>query len=255
MKIKNIWNFILYDNSLLSWIIRIIVIIILSYICVQLLIGPIMESVLGETKYYVFGGVQGRSMEHHGFDFDEWWDNKKEWYVENNISKDNFDNFSMKNGIDRGDMIILENSNNINVGDVIVFRGNYSTLLIHRVVKKWEEKGKSYYQAKGDYNYNYSAELGEDNLSEDDITGKVVFKIPISYFRKASETYERIHMEISWHTTVFFCEKIKGRNFKKENPGHPCDFLNNLYFRARVFMEFFFTNFFEHNILFYKSFK
>ncbi|MBL7147900.1 MAG: signal peptidase I [Nanoarchaeota archaeon] len=171
--LKKIWRFIWYDDSLLSWIVN----IILAFIIVKFLIYPGLGLVLGGTTHPVVAVVSG-SMQHNGLDFDDWWDRNDAWYIENNISKNDFDGFVMGDGFNRGDIIVLKKSETINVGDIIVFRGSSNNPIIHRVVKRWNENGETYYQTKGDNNSGSFSALGETKINEGKIVGKAMFKIP-----------------------------------------------------------------------------
>lgn len=171
--LRKVWRFIWYDDSLLSWIVN----IILAFIIVKFLLYPGLGLILGGTTHPVVAVVSG-SMQHNGLDFDDWWSNNKEWYINNDITKTDFDKFFMKNGFNRGDIMVLKKSKIMNVGDIIVFKGNSNNPIIHRVVKKWEENNGVYYQTKGDNNAGSFAALGETKLNEKDIIGKAVFKVP-----------------------------------------------------------------------------
>jgi len=171
-RLKKIWRFIWYDDSLLSWIVN----IILAFIIVKFLIYPGLGLALGGTTHPVVAVVSG-SMEHDGLGFEEWWSENNEWYLKNDITKESFSEYVMKNGFNKGDIIVLKKSDSISVGDVIVFSGNSNNPIIHRVVKKWND-GETYYQTKGDNNANSFSALGETEISEDNIIGKAVFKIP-----------------------------------------------------------------------------
>lgn len=85
---------------------------------------------------------------------------------------------SMTGTINKGDVIVFENlkseeKKNINVGDIIVFYSN-DIRVIHRVIaKKERNEGYSYY-TQGDANPNKD----DGFRTEDDIIGKVNFRIP-----------------------------------------------------------------------------
>ncbi|MBR6034141.1 MAG: signal peptidase I [Clostridia bacterium] len=82
---------------------------------------------------------------------------------------------SMEPYISIGDLVIIQkcNSNDIQIDDIIEYSmKDYS--VIHRVVKKYQENGSTYFITKGDSNSN----VDSDPVTEDMLKGKVIFKIP-----------------------------------------------------------------------------
>jgi len=95
------------------------------------------------------------SMDHHGYDFDDWWDSKGDEYVEYGILEEDFSNYEYSNGFEKGDILIITSieSENIEVGDVIVFsRGEGTIPIVHRVVSITQYNDDLYFITKGDYN-------------------------------------------------------------------------------------------------------
>lgn len=162
--LKKTWHFIWHEDSLLSWIVN----IILAFIIVKFLIYPGLGLLFG-TGYPVVAVVSG-SMEHDG-SFDDWWNSQKDFYENYNISKDEFNEFKFKNGFSMGDIMILVKADDIKVGDVIVFRGSVKDPIIHRVVKVSEV-----IQTKGDH--NPTSRNDEMNIAKQNIYGRAVFRIP-----------------------------------------------------------------------------
>ncbi|MCD4666643.1 signal peptidase I, partial [archaeon] len=95
-----------------------------------------------------------------------------------NITKDEAEQWILKNGFEMGDIIFLKKSEDITEGDIIVFEGNSKNPIIHRVVDTWEEDETDYYQTKGDNNKKSYPELGETRIHEDKVIGKSLFKVP-----------------------------------------------------------------------------
>jgi len=128
-------------------------------------------------------------MEHDG-NFDQWWNSgamcikgpclQREWYSEKNISFEKFKSFSLENGFNKGDIMVLfgYKPENIKIGDVIVFRSVTSDPIIHRVVKKYNENGIIYFQTKGDHNYGIHGGILEEKISQDRLIGKAVLRVP-----------------------------------------------------------------------------
>jgi len=166
MNFKKIWKFIWYDDSLLSWIVN----LILAIIIVKFLIYPGLGLVLG-TDYPVVA-VISESMEHNE-KFDEWWENNKEIYEENKIMKEDFINFDFMKGFNKGDIFVVKKVENINVGDVIIYSNKLQkTPIIHRVIVVED----NVYTTKGD-NVKIIQKF-EKNIKGEQIFGRAIFKIP-----------------------------------------------------------------------------
>ncbi len=164
--IKKLWHFIWHENSILSWIIN----IILAFIIVKFLIYPGLGFLLS-TSHPLVAVVSG-SMEHSNLNFDKWWETKKEFYIKYNITKEQFKNFPFKNGFNKGDiMVLIGAKNKINKGDVIVYNGNYRDPIIHRVIAI----NKDSYITKGDKNPT----TDPIKPTPTSIVGKAVFKVPL----------------------------------------------------------------------------
>ncbi|MBI5871915.1 signal peptidase I [archaeon] len=141
--LKAIWYFIWHDDSLLSWIVN----LILAFVIVKFIIYPGLGLVLG-TSYPVVAVVSG-SMEHNGIEFDEWWEANKGYYEARGINKEQFAEYSFEDGFNKGDVMIIIEPKDINKGDVIVYGSPYYPYpIIHRVVEV-NEQG---YETKGDNN-------------------------------------------------------------------------------------------------------
>ncbi len=213
-RIGKIWYFIWEDDSLLSWIINIILaFVFIKYILYPGLgwlfgtVNPVVAVVSGSMEHktaaqcvktlggYPQGICLKRSntymlcdksyQEKQKVDFDFFWSDCGYFYGKYNITKQDFKKFRFKNGFNTGDIIVLFGASpeKISKGDVIVFRarkGDSSEPIIHRVVKKWQENGKYYFQTKGDHNSGSidTPYLNEIKISETQIIGKAVFRIP-----------------------------------------------------------------------------
>ena len=173
---KKIWYFIWEDNSIWSWIVN----VILAFVLIKFIVYPGLGFLL--TTSHPVVAVVSESMEHN-MKFDEWWEENKEWYIENGISLEDFETFSLKNGFDKGDIMILigKDVEDIKIGDIIVFRSNRKDPVIHRVVKKMQDSDEISFQTKGDNNKDSikNSFLDETNLREDVILGKAVFRVPL----------------------------------------------------------------------------
>lgn len=163
--LKDLWWFIWEDNSILSWLVN----LVLAFILVKFIIYPGLGLLLG-TSFPVVAVVSG-SMEHDG-SFDSFWGQQQGIYAEYGISKEEFKNFRFDSGFDKGDLMVLYSADNVKLGDIIVFKGDASAPLIHRVIRI--EKGA--FTTKGDHNLGSRSD--EVNITKERIYGKAVLRLP-----------------------------------------------------------------------------
>ena len=176
--LKKVWHFIWEDDSIWSWIVN----IVLAFVLIKFIVYPGL-GFLFQTSHPVVA-VVSESMEHNNR-FDDWWSKADGWYIENGISKEGFSDFPLRNGFNKGDIMILKGkkAENIQTGDVVVFWSSKKDPIIHRIVKKSQDNGKYYFQTKGD-NYRTnpmpirSPFLDETKVSEEQIVGNAIFRIP-----------------------------------------------------------------------------
>ena len=152
---------------------------VLAFIIIKFAVYPGLGLML-QTSHPVVA-VVSESMEHNK-GFDEWWDSAGKWYAANNINKAYFSGFTLKNGFDKGDIMVLKGKKpeDIKTGDVIVFWSAKKDPIIHRVVNKWKEKDAYYFKTKGDNNPMpiTSPYLDENKISEEQVVGNAVLRIP-----------------------------------------------------------------------------
>ena len=177
--LRKIWYFIWEDDSIWSWIAN----IVLAFVLIKFIVYPGLGYLL-QTSHPVVA-VVSESMEHNS-GFSNWWAKGGDWYSKNQITKEEFEKFPFRNGFNKGDIMILKGKKpeNILVGNVIVFWSSKKDPIIHRVVKKWKEDGKYYFQTKGDnYRTNQisikSVSLDETRISEDQIVGNAIGRVPM----------------------------------------------------------------------------
>ena len=181
--LKWIWWFIWESDSIWSWIVN----IILAFVLIKFVVYPVIGLVL-VTSHPIVAVVSG-SMEHDG-SFDDWWDSTARCggldctqalhYKASNITKEDFREFSYKNGFNKGDIMILKGvkPEKIKVGDILVFKSIRPDPIIHRVVNVWKENGVFYFQTKGDHNLESYSTLDEDSIHQDRVIGKAVLRVP-----------------------------------------------------------------------------
>lgn len=187
--LKRFWKFFWYEDSVLSWIVNVVI----AFVAIRYMVYPLLGLVLGTS--YPIVAVISESMQHNlhnemicGQQFDEfkesldsYWNTCGKWYEERNITKAQFANFKFNQGFNKGDVIILwrANHNNIKLGDILIFQSNRLQPIIHRVVKISTEGDVIYYQTKGDHNSNsITGEYGETAITQNRILGKGLVRIP-----------------------------------------------------------------------------
>ncbi len=215
-KAKRGWHWLWYSDSIWSWLVAIIVI----FIFVKFIFFPALSLIMGTSL--PLAGVESSSMDHQivkddigrltlcdkvfneGYreyiNFDKYWNNCGKWYEDNGISKNYFSTFSLKNGFRKGDIIIVWGRFKPKVGDVIIFKPNSDSQaprpIIHRIIKI----DNGIMQTKGDHNAqqltksNNYYKTDETNITQEQIIGKAIFKIPYLGWIKilASEFVGRI---------------------------------------------------------------
>ena len=186
--LKKFWNFVWSDDSLLSWIVS----IVLAFLLIKFIIYPGIGLILGTNLPVV--AVISPSMEHHE-PFDKWWASdalcgdsysifanyskcsQADWYGQMGITYDQFKKFPMHEGFNMGDIIILKGSSydNLKVGDIIVYQAGVAYPIIHRVVAK-----DDMIQTKGDNNPRQilTSQINEKAVTKSQILGNAWLRIP-----------------------------------------------------------------------------
>lgn len=201
---QKIWYFIWEDDSVLSWILNVLIAFVLIKFIVYPGIGfafdtshPIVAVVSGSMEHKtvhpcILSDAQGCVKQNEDIywmcskqyndkqrvDFDFFWNECGTWYEERNIKKDQFEDFRFKNGFNTGDIIFIKGASaeDIEIGDVIVFEAGKAYPIIHRVVEKKLENDELVFMTKGDH--NPTAGSDDKNITEDKIIGKATMRIP-----------------------------------------------------------------------------
>lgn len=214
--LKKIWYFIWESNSIWSWLVN----VVLAYVLIKFIVYPGLGFLL-QTSHPIVAVVSS-SMEHKSipkcaqtnnfsgddcvlyvyemcgkvykekknFGFEEYWSECSKWYLDNTpINKELFSKFSMKNGFNKGDIIILfgKKPEKLEIGDIIVFIGHRESPradpIIHRIVSI-KKNGEMVFQTKGDNNQKQingcidSICTDETDIRKKQIIGKAIIKIP-----------------------------------------------------------------------------
>ncbi|MCH7568690.1 MAG: hypothetical protein IIA87_04685 [Nanoarchaeota archaeon] len=162
--LKKFWKYLKRD-SWDSWIVS----LILAFVIIKFVFFPLLSFVMAAPLPLVV--VESCSM-YHSTDFDDWWDRNEVWYENRDIFKGDFENFPFKNGLNKGDIILVSGRVEYSIGDIIIFdsSSNYRFPLIHRVIE--EEP----IETKGDNNFG-QLEVERD-IDEEMVLGKSIARIP-----------------------------------------------------------------------------
>lgn len=198
--IKKTWVF-LKEDSWQSWIVSLILIVI----GIKFVLFPGLTLLTGSSLPLVV--VESCSM-YHSSSFESWWGSNAGWYRDyKNISKEEFESYSFKNGLNKGDIIFTLGPKKIKKGDIIIFTPNEGSNsrypIIHRVVREFP------IATKGDNNNdqlrgnNNVAQVDETDIKDSQIISKAVLKIPY----------------LGWAKLIFFepLKPIDQRGFCKPN--------------------------------------
>jgi signal peptidase I len=207
--LKRFWNFIWHEDSVLSWIVN----ILLAFIIIKFIIYPGMGLLFGTNLPVV--AVISESMEHDG-NFEEWWSSaamcdtanglakicsQSEWYDSKSITKEEFMKYDMHNGFNKGDIIVLRGTTfeELQIGEILVYQSKLAYPVIHRVVEK-----NDMIETKGDHNQRqiYDSRINEKYITKEQIIGKAWFKIPYLGYVKI------------WFTQLLQCVTFNGCSFK-----------------------------------------
>lgn len=174
-RIINFWEFLKKDTWQ-SWIVSIILVVI----GIKFIFFPLLSFITGASLPLVV--VESCSM-YHESDFEDWWSKNAAWYKSKEIGKSDFESFSLKNGLNKGDIVFVWGNSDYKKGDIIIFLANSEAVakypIIHRIVSK------NPISTKGDHNNNQltidnnSQKIDETNISEERIIGKAAGKIPL----------------------------------------------------------------------------
>jgi len=176
---KKFWEF-LSGDSLASWFVS----LILIFIIVKFIFFPFLSVTLGTSMPLVV--VESGSMHHPGSfvgnvigssnSFDLWWDNKGRWYEGKGIEKEEAEKWTLKTGLEIGDIVVVSRARNAGIGDIIIFDAEQRHPLIHRIIDIKNINGEVIYSTKGDNNEEQI--YFEKYIPKDALIGKAVFRIP-----------------------------------------------------------------------------
>lgn len=162
-KVKKFWKF-LQEDTWQSWIVSLILIIVL----IKFIFFPIISLITGSPLPLVV--IESCSM-YHNSNFENWWDAHSAIYSQYSINKSEFQDYPFKNGLNKGDVILVWDRTEYKQGDIIIFEAGTQHPLIHRLMSI------SPLSTKGDNNDNQL--FMEKIIPPEKVIGKGIVRIPL----------------------------------------------------------------------------
>ncbi len=172
--LEKFWFLFWRDDSLKGWIFS----IIFLFIFIKFIFFPALSLLTGTSLPLAI--VESCSMYHEGnllSSFDKWKNSNSEKYSEFQLTDEDFENFTLKKGFNKGDILFIVGTKpeKIHIGDVIIFNAGTNNPIIHRVINVENIDGKISFSTIGD---NNEGQLSiEKNISPDRIVGKASLRL------------------------------------------------------------------------------
>jgi hypothetical protein len=171
---KKTWAFLKED----SWQSTVVTLIILVVV-IKFIFFPLLSFVTSSELPLVV--IESCSL-YHDESFDEWWNENAEWYELRGITKNEFKEFPYTNGLNKGDIIFVWGRGDYELGDIIIFTPNAESRaphpIIHRVISEDPLGTKGDNNAKQLTQNNNNKFIDETDISEEQVLGKSVFRVP-----------------------------------------------------------------------------
>lgn len=164
-EVKKIWDFLQED----SWP-SFVVTLILAFVVIKFIFFPGLSFLTGTSLPLVI--VESCSMYHHEDGLNRSFESPI--YENYGLSLEDTVNWDFQNGFSKGDVIFVVGAGDAQVGDVIIFNAGAKYPLIHRIV----EKGDTYATKGDNYKTNSQQLPSEKSISENQLVGKALFRIP-----------------------------------------------------------------------------
>lgn len=161
--LRRFWEFLKED----TWQ-SMVVSLILAFIIIKFIFFPVLSFITGASMPLVI--VESCSM-HHSRSLAEILNDGI--YDQFGIGSENTSSFSFKNGLEKGDIIIVVSAKEAKVGNVIIFQGGQKNPIIHRIVRIDEN---DLITTKGDNNNGLLP--AEQGIKRENVIGKAVFRVP-----------------------------------------------------------------------------
>lgn len=175
---KKFWFLLWKDDSWKGWLFS----IVFLFIFIKFIFFPGLSWVTGTQLPLAI--VESCSMYHQGgtwpfTNYNSWAVSHQDKYENLGITMQQFSDFKMKNGFNKGDILFITGAKpeDIKVGDIIIFIAPTTNPVIHRVIaiKKDSTTGKRIFSTEGD---NNNGQLSfENNIQENQILGKAQVRV------------------------------------------------------------------------------
>ncbi|MBU2497182.1 MAG: hypothetical protein KJ767_03940 [Nanoarchaeota archaeon] len=167
-QIGKFWNWLWNSNSLLSWLVS----LLLAFVLVRFIFYPLLGLIFATSLPLVV--VESGSMEHPG-GFDTWWQTQESYYGDFGITGQAIQGWPFKVGLNKGDIMVIQGKDfeQLKVGDVVVFKPEFQNkAIIHRIVKVEDD----YIETKGDANIGQIS--FEEKIKPEQIQGIAIARLP-----------------------------------------------------------------------------
>jgi signal peptidase I len=179
-KIKKFWKWLWYSDSWASWLVS----LILAFVIVRFVFFPLLSLIFATSLPLVV--VESGSMHHPGGfigntigmqnSFQTWWHQSSDWYEERGLTENQAENWPLRTGLEKGDIVVVTGYGKPEAGDIIIFNANQAHPIIHRIINTTSINGKAVYSTKGDNNPDQL--YVEKQIPQDALIGKAVLRIP-----------------------------------------------------------------------------
>jgi signal peptidase I len=171
---KKFWFLLWKDDSLKGWIFSIVFLLIF----IKLIFFPGLSLLTGTELPLAI--VESCSMYHKGnllSNYDSWWERHEEKYTGLELTSEQFEAFSFKNGFNKGDILFIVGTSpeKLKIGDVIIFQGNQKNPIIHRIIDIKKINNELVFSTIGDNNAGQLS--AEKEIYSDQIIGRAVFRL------------------------------------------------------------------------------
>jgi signal peptidase I len=174
--LKKFWRF-LNEDSWQSWLVFLLLLVLI----IRFIFFPLLSFVTNSPLPLVV--VESCSM-HHDSSFDDWWFKYGTEYDKFGLNKTDFESFPMKNGFNKGDIMVIWGRGAPKIGDVIVFAPNAGSSVVHPIIHRVVTENP--YGTKGDNGLTNPQQIDGNNvegidetrIADNQIIGRVVFRIP-----------------------------------------------------------------------------
>lgn len=180
---RKFWFLLWKDDSFKGWVFS----LIFLFIFIKFIFFPGLSLITGTELPLAI--VESCSMYHKGnffSGFNSWFDRHETKYEGRDITREQFLDFTLKKGFNKGDILFIIGTNpeKLEIGDIILFKDkNKEDPVIHRIIKIEEKDGERIFTTMGDNNNeilipsNNPQGIDEREIKEEQLVGKAIFKV------------------------------------------------------------------------------